>query len=44
MDPTQQDKLRNTISSPFERVHLRRIHTGTHYKTRKIICQIKTRL
>jgi hypothetical protein len=44
MDPVQQEKLRNTISSPFKREHKRRIHLGTHYKTMKIVCQIKTRL
>ena len=43
MDPALQEKLRNTISSPFKRVHKRRIHLGTHYKTKKIVCQIKTR-
>jgi len=40
MDPALQEKLRNTISSPFKRVHKRRIHLGTHYKTGRIICQI----
>ena len=43
MDPTQQEMLCYTISSPMERVHIRRIHTGTHYKVSIIICQIKTR-
>ncbi len=43
MDPTQQEKSHNTISSPFKQMHIRRIHTGTHYKRRKILCQMKTR-
>jgi hypothetical protein len=36
MDPTQQEMLRNTISSPFERVHLRRIHTEHTIKQGKL--------